>query len=158
MNSTDNPPVMDATSPTAGAASVASGENHASGKWAKKLEKTKDILSSGEFATMTSPTKRLVFYYRDHAKKGYHDIPKRVLFREYQVRHTIIYEKDRKEKNGFPYKHNTKCPILNDSEGEEFLAYIRNAESQSCVRLNNIVVKATDRCLEEIWHTLLVNN
>ena len=137
---------MDATSPTpAGAASVACGENHASGKWAKKLEKAKDILSSGEFATMTSPTKRLVFYYRDYVKKGYPDIPKRVLFREYKVGHTKFYEKDRKVKNGFPYEHDTKCPILNDSEGEELLAYIRrNAESQSCVTLNDIVVKATE--------------
>ena len=37
----------------------------------KKIEEAKKNLSSGELRTMTSSTKRLVFYYPDHVKKGY---------------------------------------------------------------------------------------
>lgn len=94
---------------------------------------------------MTSPTKRQIYYYQDHVKKGYPLIPKRVLFREYGVNPQHFYDKNRKVKNGFPYEHNTKCPILNDNEGKELLEYIRgNAEMRSCVTLPEIVTKATE--------------
>lgn len=56
-----------------------------------------------------------------------------------------FYDKNRKVKNGFPYEHNTKCPILNDNEGKELLEYIRgNAEMRSCVTLPDNVTKATE--------------
>ena len=137
---------MDATQPPGDPGPiVTSSNNQSSGKEGKKIEEAKKNLSSGELGTMTSHTKRLVYYYQDHVKNRNPDIPKRVLFREYDVNPQRFYDKDKKVKNGFPYKHNTKCPILNDNEGKELLEYIRgNAEMRSCVTLPEIVTKATE--------------
>lgn len=137
---------MDATQPPGdpGPPAAADG-NPPSDKWGKKMEEAKRILSSGELGTMTSPTKRLIYYYRDLPKKGYPLIPKRVLFEEYGVKPQRFYDKNKKVMNGFPYEHNTKCPILNDNEGKELLEYIRmNAEMRSCATLTDIVTKATE--------------
>ena len=146
MNNTGNPSITDATQPPDDPGPPATADdNPPSGKWGKKIEEAKRIISSGELGTMTSPTKRLVYYYLDLPKKGYPLIPKRVLFREYGVKPQHFYDKDKKVKNGFPYEHNTKCPILNENEGKELLEYIRgNAEMRSCVTIPEIVTKATE--------------
>lgn len=63
---------MDATQPPGDPGPiVTSSNNQSSGKGGKKIEEAKKNLSSGELGTMTSHTKRLVFYYQDHVKKGY---------------------------------------------------------------------------------------
>ena len=121
------------------------GCNNAVGKKKEKLEKAKDIINSKEFEPIKSPTKRLVHYYGNMAEKGYPDVPKTVLFAEFKVSKTKYYEKEKKVKWGFAYELDTKCPLLNEEEGNKLIAFIRmNAERRSCVTLDEVVNKASD--------------
>lgn len=146
MNNTEESPESSSNlSSSTVASTTAYGNNNAIDKRRKKVEEVRRIFATDEYTSMSSPTKRAIHFYQHMVERGYPNIPKTVLFQEFGVKKKRYYAKERKVKNGFPYELETKCPILNEKEGDELIAFIRmNAERRSCVTLDEVVDKATE--------------
>jgi len=111
----------------------------------KKKTEIRSIFASQEFASMHSPTKRVIHYVLLQPKRNYPLVPKVLLFNMFNVDYHRYYQKEKKVRNGFPYELETKCPIMNEEEGKELLYFIRmNAERRTCMTIDQVVEKATE--------------